>query len=288
MHVTLIGTGLMGEPMGERLLDRGFQLTVHNRTPEKTRALVGRGARLADSPAHAAAASPCTLLMLRDGAAVRAVIAEVGAEIAGRTVLQASTIGPQESVEIGKEVAAHGGEYVETPVLGSVGHARDGKLQVMVGGTPAQLERWQPVLAALGRPLHVGWVGQASALKLALNQLIASQAAAFSLSLGMVRRRGIDVGRFMEVLRQSAIYSPSFDTRLQRYLERNYDNPTFPTELLLKDVDLARDEAELLGLSTLGIDGIRELVERAVSAGHGRDDYGALYEAIDPPGEAQG
>jgi len=287
MHVTLIGTGLMGEPMGERLLDQGFQLTVHNRTPEKTAALTARGAKRADTVAHAVAASPCSLLMLRDGAAVRSVLAEVGPEIAGRTILQMSTIGSQESVEIGKEVAAHGGEYVEAPVLGSVGHARDGKLQVMVGGTAAQFQRWHHVFAALGRPLHAGWVGQASALKLALNQLIACQAAGFSLSLGMVRRRQVDVDLFMDVVRASPIYSASFDTRLKRYLERDYDNPTFPTELLLKDVELAREEAALLGLATVTIDGVREVVARAVAAGHGRDDYGALYEAIDPAGPAQ-
>lgn len=282
MRVTLIGTGLMGHPLGERLLDRGFELTVWNRTREKTRPLAERGAAVAASPGEAIGASPGALLMLRDAAAVRAVLFDGGADLAGHTIVQMSTIGPEESAEIARRVEAQGGEYVEAPVLGSVSHAREGKLQVMVGCTAEQLERWRELLSALGTLLHVGGVGAAATLKLALNQLIACQAAAFSLSLGMVRRRGVDVDQFMAILRQSAIYAPAFDTRLERFLERNYEHPTFTTELLLKDVGLARDAAAQLGLSTVVLDGVRAAVERAVAAGHAADDYGSVYEAIDP------
>jgi 3-hydroxyisobutyrate dehydrogenase len=98
----------------------------------------------------------------------------------------------------------------------------------------------------------------------------------------MVRRKGIEVETFLEILRQSAFHAATFDRKLPQMLARDFSNTNFPAALLLKDLDLVGSEAGALGLDTTVLQGIREVVNRAVEAGKGREDYAALYAVIDP------
>ncbi|HVG07405.1 MAG TPA: NAD(P)-dependent oxidoreductase [Thermoanaerobaculia bacterium] len=281
MRIAWIGTGLMGRPMAERLLGAGHEVTVYNRTREKAEALSASGASVAGSAQEAIAGGEAVFLMLKDAGAIRDLLFD--GDLGGRTVVQMSTIGPSESVALAEEVRQGGGDYLEAPVLGSTPQAKEGKLLVMVGGTPEQFGRWSEVLRAIGpEPIHVGPVGQAAALKLALNQLIAALSATFSLSLGMVRRQGIDVNLFMDILRKSTFHAPTFDRKLPGMLARDFSDPNFPAALMLKDLGLIHDNAADLGLDTTVLDGVRDVVRRAVERGLGGADYSALYEVVDP------
>ncbi len=285
MRVAFIGTGLMGYPMAERVLAAGHEVIAYNRTREKAEPLERKGARIAGSAREAIAAGECAVFMVKDGSVVRELLSDEGfiPSLGGRTIIQMSTIGPAESVKLMEEVGGAAGDYLEAPVLGSVPQAEEGKLLVMVGGSAEQLEHWGGLLRCFGpEPRLVGPVGHAATLKLAMNQLIGSLAAAFSLSLGMVRRKGIEVDLFMDVLRQSAFYAPTFDRKLPQMLSRDFSLPNFPAALLLKDLDLARGEAGALGLDTTALDGVRDVVKKTVEADRGREDYAALYETIDP------
>jgi 3-hydroxyisobutyrate dehydrogenase len=285
MEVSFIGTGLMGTPMAERLIAAGHRVTVFNRTREKALPLQEKGAVVAASAAEALTMSPVTILMLRDAGAIRDLLFENGPlpDLSGRTIIQMSTIAPGESATLEDGVVQARGEYLEAPVLGSTPQARDGQLLVFVGSAPAAFDRWAHLLRVFGSEVvRVGDVGQAAALKLALNQIIPALAATFSLSLGMVRRHGIDIELFLRILRQSTFYAPSFDRKLPQMLSRDFSNTNFPTELMLKDLHLIRDEAASLGLRLEGLDGIIGLVLRTVESGHGRDDYSSLYEIVDP------
>jgi 3-hydroxyisobutyrate dehydrogenase len=287
MDISVIGTGLMGGPMARRLLEMGHRVMVYNRTREKAEPLAAEGARVAASPREAVEASLATILMLKDAGAIRSTLAEGDAlaALSGRTLIQMSTIAPAESKSLAEEVRRAGGDYLEAPVLGSTPQAREGKLLVMAGGTPEQLERWGAVLKSLGpEPVRVGDVGQAAALKLAMNQLIGSLAAAFSLSLGLVRRHGIDVDFFLGLLRQSAFYAPTFDRKLPQMRARDFADANFPAELLLKDLALVHGEAAGLGLDTSALDGVVALLRKTVEGGWGRADYSALYQVVDPAG----
>jgi 3-hydroxyisobutyrate dehydrogenase len=285
MRVAFIGTGLMGHPMAERVLAAGHELIAFNRSREKAEPLARKGARIAGSAREAIEAGECTIFMVRDGSVVRELLSDDGfiPSLGGRTMIQMSTIGPAESVRLMEDVRGAAGDYLEAPVLGSVPQAEEGKLLVMMGGSAEQLEHWGELLRCFGpEPRRVGPVGHAATLKLAMNQLIASLAASFSLSLGMVRRKGIEVDLFMDILRQSALYAPTFDRKLPQMLARDFSSPNFPAALLLKDLDLARAEADGLGLDTAGLDGVRDVVKETVEDGKGRQDYAALYETIDP------
>ena len=286
MRVSVIGTGLMGKPMVERLLDQGHEVVVWNRTREKMKPLETRGAKVASTASEAIQDSHLTILMLTDAQAIREVLSASVQEggLGQRAIVQMGTIAPSESRAIAHEVQERGGRYVEAPVLGSITEARKGTLLIMVGGEEAVFDEWQGLLSCLGtQPRWVGPVGSASMLKLALNQLIASHISAFSLSLGLIQRSGCRVEDFMEILKQSALVAPMYEKKLPRLRDRQYDNPNFPTTHLLKDVNLVIQEATLAGLATTGLEGIRTLLEETLEKGLRDVDYSSIFETIVPP-----
>ena len=285
MNVALLGTGLLGEAVAERLHAAGYSLSVYNRSVGKTRALQQRGVEVAATAAAALSKADVVLLLLADAAAIRAVLFDPSTSVAinGRMVIQMGTIGPSESRSIDAEITRLGGRYLEAPVLGSLTEAKAGTLLIMVGGTPENLAECTPLLQVLGSDVRlIGPAGKAAVMKLALNQLIAAEMAAFALSLGLIREGGVDRDTFMEILRKSALYAPMFDKKLPRLAKRQYAQPNFSTRHLLKDVDLCLTAAEQAGLSTNGLQGVRSLLTDTIARGLGEVDYSALYERVDP------
>jgi len=284
MKVALLGAGLMGTPMAQRLLSANVPLVVYNRTLAKAEALKTAGAEIANSVADAVSGSDCVITMLTNAQAVReTLLSEAEPYLEGRTVIQMGTIAPAESKALHQEVVALNGDYLEAPVLGSIPQAEAGELIVMVGASPEQFQQWQSLLKFFGpEPRLIGPVGQAASLKLAMNQLIASLTAAFALSLGFVQHQGVDVEQFMQVLRQSALYAPTFDKKLSNMYSRDFSNANFPTKHLLKDVDLFLKEAAAVGLDTSSLDGVKHLLDNAIAQGLMEADYSALFAAVSP------
>lgn len=283
INITLLGTGLMGAPLAERLASQGHSVTVWNRHPERAEAL--QGVAVVADLSDAVRDAQLLVLALSDYDAIDAVVFAGGmqSQLAGLTVLQMGTIAPAQSRALERDLRAAGASYLEAPVLGSIPEARAGTLIIMVGGERVLFERWLAVLGALGpAPKYIGAAGQAAALKLALNQLIAGLTSSFALSLGLVRQAGIDVEQFMAILRDSALYAPTFDKKLQRMQQREYGNPNFPVRHLLKDVNLFLDAAGEAGLDAGVLLALRELLMDTEMRGLQDEDYSALYESIDP------
>lgn len=289
MKISVLGTGLMGLPMAQRLIDAHHSLTVYNRTASKLDPLQEAGAKIAPSAAAAIAASTCIILMLTDAIAIRELLLSDASQsqLAGRTVIQMSTIAPHESQTIRDEVVAAGGDYLEAPVLGSIPEVRSGSLIVMVGAEPDQFARWSTLLETFGsEPVLLGSVGSAAAVKLALNQLIGAMTSAFALSLGLVTHQGVNAQAFMAILRKSALYAPTFDKKLKRMLDRDYENPNFPTKHLKKDIDLVISSAQSASLETDAVEGVRQILIKAIAMSLAEMDYAALFSAIVPPSES--
>lgn len=273
----------MGQPMAQRLLAAQIPVIAYNRTPSKLAPLSTAGAAIAQSPAEALQASDCLILMLTDAEAIAEVIlsAEAAPYLAKRTVMQMGTIAPSESRDLQAAIANRGGEYLEAPVLGSIPEAIAGKLLVMVGSTPAQFEQWRGLLEHFGsQPLYIGAVGTAAATKLALNQLIASLTSSFALSLSFLQSQEVEIDKFMQILRQSALYAPTFDKKLQRMCDRDYAHPNFPTKHLLKDVDLFLQQGREMGLNLSSLEGVRALIQASIDLGYAEGDYSALFSAL--------
>jgi 3-hydroxyisobutyrate dehydrogenase len=283
MKVGFLGTGLMGVPMVERLLNQGISVIAYNRTLEKLTPLGQLGAKTVSSPEQVIQEADCLILMLTNAAAIQEVLGlnSQQSNLDNRTIIQMGTIAPSESKQLRDQIVAQGGEYLEAPVLGSIPEAKNGTLLVMVGATEKQFGQWSNLLAYFGKePMLIGEVGSAAALKLALNQLIASLTSAFALSLAFLSQQEVDIEKFMTILRQSALYAPTFDKKLTRMLEKNYANPNFPTKHLLKDVNLFLEESEKLDLTAFPLTGVQRLLQKALEMGLAEEDYSALYGAI--------
>lgn len=281
--ISLLGTGLLGSAVVRRLLARGYQVTVWNRTQSKLDALLHEGARAARTPREAVEASEAAVLFLADASAIREtlLLGDAPRALPGKTIIQMGTIGSDESVELEKDFRGAGAEYFEAPVLGSISQALEGSLFVLVGGTAEQLEKWRPLFADAGQPpLHAGPIGKAAALKLALNHLIGTLTSAFAASLALVLRSGVDAGLFMHVLRKSALYAPTFDKKLDKMLSGDFSNPTFPAQHLKKDMDLfvraARDAGVDPGLALE----VSRVLGLAIDQGLALCDYAALSRVI--------
>lgn len=282
--IAVIGTGLMGKPMAEKLYKSGYDTIAYNRSPEKLTSLAEVGVETVTDVRQALEKSEYIILMLSDaGAIAQVLLSDNLSLLKNKIVIQMATISPQQSRELEKTMTEAGASYLEAPVLGSIPQVKSGELLVMVGGDNNLYNQSLDIFQVFGeKPLYTGDVGTASALKLALNQLIASLTASFALSLSFVQTQGADVEQFMSILRESALYAPTFDKKLQRMCDRDYKNPNFPTKHLLKDVDLFLCAADAVDLNTQGLAGIREIVTTAITQGLAEQDYSSIYNAINP------
>jgi 3-hydroxyisobutyrate dehydrogenase len=282
--IAFFGTGLLGNPMAHQLLEAKYDVVVYNRTTSKTDSLRQSGAEVVLFPEEAFEKARVFITMLTDYQAIEEVIfSQPSRKFQDKTWIQMSTISPVESLLLKQQFEEAGGEYMEAPVLGSIIQAKNRTLMVLYGGLLAQFKQWISFLKVFGEHvIRMGNVGKATAAKLALNQLIASLTTAFAMSLGYLRESGVNVKRFMDILRGSALYAPTFDKKLTRMVNRNFDSPNFPVKHLLKDVDLMLGEFGKKGINIDPLEGVRKILLKAIADGEADMDYSALYNTVHP------
>ena len=286
MRVAFLGMGRMGVAMAAHVLDAGHDLAVWNRTPGKAGPLVERGATEAGSAREAVAGADAVVLMLFGPDAVREVLPEVLEGAAeGTLVVDSSTIGPQAAREFGAACAERGVRYVDAPVAGSTGPAREGTLGVLAGASPADYENARPLLelwGALEKVRHTGEVGSGSAMKLCVNQGLAVQAAGVGESLRLGRDLGVDRDALLDVLGSGA-YGWFLAQKRSMLDAADYSGTTFSLELMSKDLDLALAAADTdLAVTAACLTQAR----RAQDAGHSGEDYAAIAGHLADEGEA--
>ncbi|BEV35351.1 NAD(P)-dependent oxidoreductase [Synechococcus sp. M16CYN] len=276
--VAILGTGSLGKAIAQRYLNEGVTVQTWNRTRERLRLLLELGAIELSNLFEVTAKCQVVITVLRDGPVTAKVVRELGS-LQNTTLIPMGTMGVSESKNLAKQVIKQGGSYLEAPVLGSKPQALSGNLLVMAGGDVTIFEQHYQLLNYLcKRPKLVGPVGCGAATKLALNQLIASLTHSFSLSLRLIQQAGVSVETFMEILRPSALYAPTFDKKLERMLHRHYADPNFSTSLLRKDMTLFLQETAVNGLEDLGLKGLVQLLNQAKGTELDAQDYCALHE----------
>jgi 3-hydroxyisobutyrate dehydrogenase len=209
MKIGVCGTGRMGASIAQRLMDVGHEVGVWNRNSAKTRPLVDAGATPFASPASLVEACEVVVVMLLNDAASEAVYRGpegiLKGKLAGKLMIDMSTVRPDTMQNIGASATGLGAAFVESPVGGSTGPAKEGKLFALVGGNQADVARAMPVLEQLCRRIeHVGALGAGSAVKLAINLPLLVYWQALGESLTICKPLNLPADRLIDILSDTA------------------------------------------------------------------------------------
>jgi 3-hydroxyisobutyrate dehydrogenase-like beta-hydroxyacid dehydrogenase len=294
--VGFLGIGTMGSRMSARLLAAGYEVTVWNRTVEKTIPLRDKGARVAGTPAEAASGKDIVLANLTDAAALRSVIAGPGGVLEAAppppVFVDMATIAPGESAEIAGLLEPRGIGFLRAPVSGTASVAEIGKLTIMASGDRSVYDAADPYLATFGETrYYVGPGEQARFLKLIHQMMIAGTMQIWAEGLVMGEKAGLDWDLMLDVLANSAVGSGVVKSKIALLKARAYDDVAMSMHNIVKDLDLALTAGVEVDVDLPATSRVRELYEPALQAGLEWKDYAAVVLEIEEraglePGES--
>lgn len=276
-----IGTGQMGAPMVMNLLKAGCTVNIYNRTPEKALPLAAAGAWHLCSPAEVVQHSDVIFLMLSNGRAIRELFHAEGGILSavqpGKTVIDMSTIAPEDSKAFALLVAEKGGRYIDAPVSGSVGAAETAQLVILAGASESDLVAYQPYFDLLGKKtIAFGCVAKGSSAKLAINLLLAITGQGIAETLLLAERAGLAQENVFELIGQSGMNTGLFQAKKTMYSRQSFP-AAFMLELMTKDLGLITDEAARLGLELPLAQKTFATYSEAGEHGKGKLDMAAVY-----------
>jgi len=282
--IGLIGLGLMGRPMGMNLLKAGHALTVWNRTPERAKELVAAGAKMAKTPREVGEASEVLLTMVSDPPALESVLwghegkneGALKGLNEGSTYIDSSTVSPSLAKRIAESCRERGVKFLDAPVTGGDWGAREGNLVFMIGGEAETLKEMEPILGVMGkRWFHLGPNGAGQTIKLAMNAILALQVGAMAEALALVERAGLSGEQLVEVMQASMARSGVLDVKSPLMVKGEY-KPSFPLRLMHKDLGLALDLANQLGVALPATAAAREVYSYVKGEAKEDLDYSAV------------
>jgi 3-hydroxyisobutyrate dehydrogenase/2-hydroxy-3-oxopropionate reductase len=278
--VAVVGLGRMGSRMAVRLLDAGHSVVVWNRTPEHAAALAERGAVAAATPAEAAGRAEAVITMLAGPPALVAVTegpAGIATSEGSTTLIEMSTVGPEAIARLGSALPDRI-RLLDAPVQGSLGEAEGGSLRIFVGGETSEVERWFPLLSALGSPIHVGPLGAGASAKLVTNSTLLGVLGVLGEALALAEALGLARETALEVLKATPLADQV--ERRRPALEGDMTPPRFTLSLARKDAELIRDAAAERGVDLRLASAARAWFEEAEAAGLGDRDYSSILPWI--------
>ncbi len=284
-RVGFIGLGIMGKPMARHLLEAGYPLTVHSRSPGPVDEIVTAGASRASSPADAAAASDVVITMLPDTPDVESVLfgpkGAAAVAAAGSLVIDMSSIDPIPTRAFSERLAAQGVGMLDAPVSGGEQGAIDAALSIMVGGPVEAFTRAMPLFAVMGKNIvHVGASGGGQVAK-ACNQLVvAATIEAVAEALALAEHAGVDAGKVREALLGGFAGSKVLEVHGRRMLDRAFD-PGFRARLHRKDARIVLDTAREVGSSVPAFEAVARQLDELVASGGGELDHSALFTLLE-------
>jgi 3-hydroxyisobutyrate dehydrogenase len=271
----------MGAALGQRLMNLGHELTVWNRTADKTQPLAAAGAKVASTPLRLAASSETIITILTDAAAIDAAYRGedglLAGDVAGKVFIEMSTVRPETERALAAAVRKKSAIMVECPVGGTVGPARDGKLFGFVGGEAADVARAKPLLEQLCRRLeHVGPVGAGARMKLAINLPLLVFWQAFGEALALCRPLGLDAARIVDIFADTSGGPNVLKGRaavLAAALQgKDVGAITVDVDAMRKDLRTMIEEARSLGTTLPVTSSALQCYDEASRAGLGKGD----------------
>ena len=285
MKVGIAGTGRMGAAIAARLMGLGHELTVWNRTAEKTKELAAAGAKVAASPAALAASVDVVITILTDEKAIEALYdgpqGLLSGGVTGKLFIEMSTVRPEVEVALAAKVKLKKAAMIDCPVGGTTGPAREGKLFGFVGGADADVARARPLLDQMCRRAeHVGPVGSGARMKLAINLPLFVYWQALGEALLLCRPLGLDPERLMSIFADSSGGTNALKTRgsaIAAHLAGKDAGPvSMAVELVCKDLRTMIAEAKALGGTLPAAETALKCFEDAARSGLGAADQSVL------------
>jgi len=245
--IGLIGTGIMGSPMGLNLLKAGYGLTVHNRTRAKAAPLLDAGAKWAQTPGEVAAGCQLLITCVPDSPDVEAVYLGAGGVCetigAGAIAVDMSTVSPQSARRIAHALSEKSADFLDAPISGGKTGAQQGTLAIMVGGEQAVFDRALPVLRAVGRTIvRCGPCGAGQLTKLCNQIIVALNLLAVGEAMVFAKKVGLDENVMLKVVSSGAAGSWAVENLGTRMARRDFE-PMFMIDLQQKDLRIALETA---------------------------------------------
>jgi 3-hydroxyisobutyrate dehydrogenase-like beta-hydroxyacid dehydrogenase len=284
--IGFIGLGLMGKPMAANLLKAGNKVTVWNRTAERAQELISAGATLGKNPREVAAASDFLITMVSDPAALEEVLwghegkndGAVEGLRSGSIYMDCSTVSAILARKIAAACSERGVKFLDAPVTGGDWGAREGNLVFMVGGDAETLKEAEPIIGVMGKKwFHLGPTGAGQTVKVAMNALLALQVGAMAEALALVTKAGLNGDQLIEVMQSSMARSGLLDLKAPLMVKGEY-KPSFSLRLMHKDLGLALDLANQLGVALPATAAAREVYSYVKGEAKEDLDYSAVMK----------
>lgn len=275
-----IGTGVMGSSMCGHLLERGYEITVFNRTRSRAEALLERGARWADCPREVAQQSDVIFTIVGYPHDVREVVLGADGTLAGskpgNVLVDMTTSDPSLAIEIADRAGQKGVHSIDAPVSGGDVGAREARLSIMIGGDPQVAECLMPLFEAIGKTIvYQGGPGAGQHTKMVNQVLIATNMIGVCEALLYAYCAGLDLKTVMQSVTPGAAGSWSLSNLGPRIIDGNFA-PGFYVEHFIKDMGIALSEAKRMGLALPGLALAHQLYVALAAQGHARDGTHAL------------
>ena len=283
--IGFIGLGIMGRGMVANLLEAGLPVRVWNRTASRMERLVEAGATAGEDPADVASKSDIVITCVSDTPDVEAVIlgssgVSSGAR-PGSLVVDMSTISPSATRQLAKRLGEQGVEMLDAPISGGSEGAANGTLSIMVGGQAAQVERAMPAFRAMGRTItHVGPIGAGQTVKLVNQIVVVVNMLAVGEGLLFAEAAGVDLAKTLDAITGGAAGSWMLANRGPQVIERDW-RPGFMIDLQQKDLRLALEAADEMGVPLLATSTVFHLYRTLQRAGLGKEGNHALAKALE-------
>jgi 3-hydroxyisobutyrate dehydrogenase-like beta-hydroxyacid dehydrogenase len=284
--IGFIGLGLMGKPMALNLLKAGNKVTVWNRSAERAQELISAGATLGKNPREVAAASDFLITMVSDPPALEEVLwghegkndGALEGLRRGSIYMDCSTVSAMLARKIAAACGERGAKFLDAPVTGGDWGAREGNLVFMVGGDAEALKEAEPIIGVMGKKwFHLGPNGAGQTVKVAMNALLALQVGAMAEALALVTKAGLKGEQLIEVMQSSMARSGLLDLKAPLMVKGEY-KPSFSLRLMHKDLGLALDLANQLGVALPATAAAREVYNYVKGEAKEDLDYSAVMK----------
>ena len=282
--IGIIGLGMLGNAVALNLLDSGFEVTVYNRTKDKTKQAREKGAKDVTSPKEVAENSELIIIVVKDAIAVKKISFGKDGIIDGKheklIVADMSTIDPVESKNITRKFQEHKIHKLDIPVMGGPNVAITGELIMMASGNRDSFDHCKNVFEKIANKVFfLGGSGVANSVKLAMNLQITMLALALSEGIILVEKTNVDPKIFLEILNSTYFKTGMSEKKAFKMIDGKFD-ATFTLVNLKKDISIITSTAKSLGIELPMIKKAEEVYENAIKEGFGEIDYTGIIKYI--------